>query len=465
MPPSSPLEKALAINLRPDIYGTFAEIGAGQEVVRWFFQAGGAAGTISKSISAYDMQVSDAIYGGCNRYVCRERLDSMLHAEQSLNHQRLAQDRGKNAGLFSFADTVSARNYHGTNECHGWLGIKFQLYPGAPDSQITIHVRMLDVENTQQQEALGVVGVNLIYGAFFHSEDPERLLSSLLDHLSTKRIEIDMVEFSGHAFPAVDNRVMILRLVQLGMTDVAMFAADGSVLQPSEVLRKQPLVIERGRFRPVTHVNIDMLESAKRRLEKDFDLDPSEVLPIMEMTMRDLVHDGEICLDDFVSRAEVLETTGHTVMITDFFEFYRLATYLFRHTKKPIGFAMGLGTFKNVFSEPYYENLEGGLLGSFGRLFRNDLRAYVYPMRNPSTGAVDTVGTVKFEQPLQQLFEYLKFSGHIVQLDDIREAYLDIFSPEVLAKIADNDDAWLSQVPPPVAEAIKSRRLFGYSGL
>ena len=266
---AAPRDKALRVNLDPRYYGTFAEIGAGQEVVRWFFRAGGAAGTVAKSISAYDMKVSDAIYGSCARYVCRERLQSMLDYEQRLNLERLAGTRGDNTAFFAFADTVAARSFRGNNECHGWMGIKFQAGPRNADSQIIVHVRMLDHENALQQEALGIVGVNLIYGACFLHDQPERLLESLLDGLTTNRIEIDLIEFSGDAFRHVDNRVMSLRLVQLGLTGAAMFSAEGKVLQPSEVLYKKPVLVERGSFRPVTHVNVDMLECAVKRFSKE----------------------------------------------------------------------------------------------------------------------------------------------------------------------------------------------------
>src|SRR5580658_1345147 len=267
-PKLSTNQKALKINLDPMFYGTFAEIGAGQEVARWFFKVGAAAGTISKSMSAYDMAVSDAIYGRCKRYVSRERLQGMLDHEHSLNLERLQSTRRDSTCFFAFADTVAARNYLGTNECHGWMGVKFQAHPRDNDSQIIIHVRMLDRENDLQQETLGIVGVNLLYGAFFLHHKPEALLESLLDNLSTERLEIDMVEFSGIEFRYVDNRVMSLKLVQLGLSGAAMFGAHGEVLQPSEVLHRHPVLVERGSFRPVTRVNIDMLNSAHEAFSK-----------------------------------------------------------------------------------------------------------------------------------------------------------------------------------------------------
>lgn len=258
-------QKALEINLDSRKYGTFAEIGAGQEVVRWFFQAGAAAGTIAKSISAYDMVVSDAIYGRAPRYVSRERLQTMLDYEYDLLLERLSEKRGAETDFFAFANTVTARSYRGNDECHGWMGVKYQATPGSEPSQIVIHVRMLDKENPAQQEALGILGVNLLHGALFHYEVPDDLLSSLLDNLSTERIEVDMVKFSGPAFQGLDHRLASLKLVQLGLSDAAMFSAAGEVLQPAEVLYKKPVLVERGSFRPVTYVNLDMLACAREQ--------------------------------------------------------------------------------------------------------------------------------------------------------------------------------------------------------
>src|SRR5438477_1572642 len=261
--------KALKINLDPRWYGTFAEIGAGQEVVRWFFRVGGAAGTIAKSMSAYDMKVSDAIYGHAERYVSRGRLQAMLDREFDLDVERLGKERGDDHCFFAFADTVVARSYRGGNECHGWMGVKFQAQPHDEPSQIVMHVRMLDVEAFAQQEALGIVGVNLLYGAFFQHHEPDKLIESLLDRLTTGRVEIDMIQFRGIEFRGVDNRLMALKLVQLGLSGVAMFGPDREVLQPSEVLRKKAILVERGSFRPPTNVNLDMLETAKARFETD----------------------------------------------------------------------------------------------------------------------------------------------------------------------------------------------------
>jgi hypothetical protein len=460
-------QKALAINLDPRRYGTFAEIGAGQEVVRWFFRVGGAAGTIAKSMSAYDMAVSDAIYGECDRYVCRARLESMLDHEHSLNLSRLVESRGDTTSFFAFADTVSARNFQGTNDCHGWMGVRFQAHPRDQDSQIILHVRMLDSENALQQEALGIVGVNLLYGAFFLNHEPEKLVKSLIDNLSTKRVEIDMIEFTGIAFRHVDNRVMSLRLVQLGLSDAAMFSAKGEVLQPSEVLYKKPILVERGSFRPVTHVNVDMLRCAHENFAGESDVDAESIVPLMEITMHNLQStgghvNGEIDLRDFLARADVLAACGKTVLVSDYFEYYRLAAYLARYTKRRIGLTMGAGSLCELFDERYYGQLDGGILESLGRLFKNDLKLYVYPLLDRTSGVLTTVHNLPVAPELRKLYEYLVERKCIVPLENYNADYLPIFSRDVIERIKAGDPTWSESVPAEVAEVIKRRGFFGY---
>ncbi len=459
--PREPQEKALAVNLDEKRYGTFAEIGAGQEVVRWFFRAGGAAGTIAKSISAYDMGVSDAIYGECSRYVCRERLEAMLRHEQGLTMERLRHARGDRTAFFTFADTVSARNYHGTNECHGWMGIRFQAHPRDEDSQIILHVRMLDPDNRSQQEALGIVGVNLVYGATMLSHEPELLIQSLLDSLSTDRIEIDMIEFQGIEFRHVDNRIMALRLVHMGLTGAALLSPDGSVVQPADVLRKRPVVVQRGRFRPVTHVNMDMLRCALEHFEREYGYGPGEALPVMEITMASLREGDSVNLADFVARAEVVSATGYHVMISEYFEYYRLAAYLAQYTKSRIGIAMGAGSLLELFKEEYYADLDGGVLESLGRLFKNDLRLLIYPMLDVKDG-LHRVDNLPVPDPLSHLYRYLVSQGQIEQLSGYDPELLHIFSPNVLEQIRNGDAGWRDSVPPAVARVIEERGLFGH---
>ena len=454
-------QKALEINLTERLYGTFAEIGAGQEVVRWFFQVGGAAGTIAKSISAYDMTVSDAIYGSSPRYVSRERLQTMLDYEFNLLRERLSPLRGPTTDFFVFSDTVAARNFQGTNECHGWMGIKFQRPFELEASQVVIHVRMLDTDNISQQEALGIVGVNLIHGALLHFDNPDLILRELLDSLTAERVEVDMVKFSGPAFQEIDHRLMALKLVQLELSNAALFSADGEVLQPSEVLRKKRILVERGSFRPVTHVNLDMIHCARQQFgDSAGGDDETEVL--FEITMKNLLVSGEIDYADFLARADVLAATGATVLISDYFEYYRLASYLRRYTKLPIGITMGIPSLTDLFDERYYENLEGGILESFGRLFKNDLRLYIYPLMDKSSRHLITVPKLKVAPHLQSLYEHMVENGHILSLDFYNKDYLHIFSRDVLCKIREKDTSWERAVPESVAKLIKERGFFGY---
>jgi len=457
--------KALRINLDPRWYGTFAEVGAGQEVARWFFRVGGAAGTIAKSMSAYDMKVSDAIYGHADRYVSRSRLQAMLDREFDLDVERLGQERGESTSFCAFADTVEARSYRGTRESHGWMGIKFQSRINDQPSQIVMHMLMLDEEASAQQEALGIVGVNLCYGAFFLSHVPEELVESLLDNLTTRRIEIDMLEFSGIEFRNVDNRLMALRLVQLGLSGAAMFGPNREVLQPSDVLHKKAVLVERGSFRPVTYVNIDMLECALAKFKEDPAVVDKPILSLMELTMRNLLAGGtEVDRRDFLARAEVLGASGMTVLISDYFEYYRLAAYLSWRTRERIGIVMGVPSIFELFDEKYYTQLPGGILESFGRLFKNELKVYIYPVQRSPTDELQTIHDLKgkLKADLQPLYDYLVGRGSFVQLDNYNPKYLPIFSRDVLKRIAAGDESWDEMVPTQVAEIIRRRGFFGY---
>ncbi len=454
-------QKALEINLDAHKYGTFAEIGAGQEVVRWFFRVGAAANTIAKSISAYDMTVSDAIYGTCERYVSRQRLETMLDYEYKLLVERLDEKRGPETEFFTFADTVATRNFKGTNECHGWMGVQFQTEPHAQPSRVLLHVRMLDADRVAQQEALGIVGINLCYGCLMLSGDPFTLMESLLDNLSSDRIEVDMIHFSGHSYESIDHRMMAVRLVELELSDAAMFRPDGEVLQPSEVLYKRPVVVERGSFRPVTHVNLDMLECARAQFMADWGEEAENPIVLFEITRRNLFESGEIDYDDFIARIELLASTGATVLISDYAEYYRLAQYLGRYTKKKIGMVMGIPSLRDLFDEKYYEHLEGGILESFGRLFKNDLKLYVYPLLEDASHLI-TVPRLRVAPHLQNLYEHLMENGSIEALDFYNRNYLGIFSRDVLRRIADGDESWEKMVPVEAVALIKERGYFGY---
>ena len=454
-----PQRKALKVNLDPRRYGTFAEIGAGQEVVRWFFRAGAAAGTIAKSISAYDMKVSDAIYGRADRYVTRQRLEQMLTHEYDLNLERLRETRGDSTAFFAFADTVAAQSFKGTSECHGWMGVRFQAHPRDEVSQILIHVHMWDKDASAQSEALGIVGVNLLFGACFHHHEPEVLIESLLDGLSIRRIEVDMIEFSGIEFRHVDNRLMSLKLVSLGLTDAAMFGPDGAVLQPSEVFYKKNVLVERGSFRPVCRVHLDMLDSARAAFLSNPEVEVEETLEIVEMTMNNLLEEG--CIDgrDFLARADMLGACGKTVLVSNFALYFRLAAYLARYTKKKLAVVLGARSLLELFDEKYYADLPGGILEAFGRLYKNDLHLYVYPWQQAEQ--TFSLENLPLRPELSKLYGYLLERGLIVAVEPFDSSCPGIRSREVLARIRKGDPSWQVDVPPAVAELIRSRGLFG----
>ncbi|HEY2677429.1 MAG TPA: hypothetical protein VGI65_10715 [Steroidobacteraceae bacterium] len=477
-------QKARTINFDGPKYGTFAEIGAGQEVAREFFHAGGASGTIAKSISAYDMVFSDAIYGKAPRYVSCERLGLMLDHEYDLLLARLAPIRGDRTNFFVFADTVATGNHQGTNEGHGWLGIRFQTEPMGEASEIVLHVRMWDQESVLQQQALGIVGVNLIYGALYYRSDLPKLIESLQDNLGPNRVEIDMLRFSGHCFEYVDNRLMSLHLVQCKLTNAVMFGQHGDVLQPSEVLHKKAIIVERGSFRPVTHVNVDMINCAAAQFAQEPLVKGKEVVVLMEITMNNLLSGGALDARDFLSRVDLLADIGFTVLISNYSEYYRLTSYFRRYTKEMIGVALGINNLLEVFNEKYYENLEGGILESFGRLFRHEVKLYVYPMReeayaryvvessgsrtsmpSSASNALISAKNVRIGDRLSSLYAHLLENRYIESVLGFDSNILNIFSRDVLKKIKDNNLQWETMVPVPVAKAIKLRGLFGHSEL
>ena len=453
--------KALQINLDPAKYGTFAEIGAGQEVARRFFRIGGAAGTVAKTMSAYDMTFSDAIYGPADRYVSRVRLQTMLDHEYSLLIERLDAKFGAEKTFFVFADTVAARSFKQRSESHGWLGMRFQSEPRAQPSQIIIHVRLLDPTNVEQQEALGVIGVNLLYGAFYQRQ-PEKLISSLHENLPSGRIEVDMIKFSGPVFQNVDNRLMSLQLVSQGLTNAVMFKADGETAQPAEIFYKKAILVERGSFRPVTYATNDMLDGARRVFLKHCDCSENEVVVLMEMTLENLLADGQVDHADFLARVDILGALGRTVLISKFGEYYRLAAYLFRYTNRAIGLVMGVPSLIEILNEKYYANLEGGILEALGRMFKGGLKLYVYPMIDETSGKVVTVTQIQVARNRRSLFRYLIDNQYVQEITDYHSEYLRIHPPDVLAKLQSGNSSWERMVPPEVVHMIKKREFFGY---
>jgi len=479
-------QKALAINLDPAIYGTFAEIGAGQEVARQFFMAGGAAGTVAKSMSAYDMKFSDDIYGKAHRYVSRERLLQMLDHEYQLLTERLNDQRGDRSTFFVYANTVAAASYKGTNDCHGWMGIRFQLRPHGPPNDIIIHVRMWDKTAVAQQDSLGISGVNLVYGAFLLHKNIEQFILSLADNLGIQRIEVDMLEFNGPDFEHVENRSICLHLVQHGLTNAVMYSPDRHVLQPSEILYKKAIFVERGSFRPVTNVNLDMLEAAGAQFLQEEKNRGQDVVVLLEITMHNLLAGGELNLDDFLARVDTLAALGYHVLISNYSEFFRLTDYFRRFTKNMVGIVLGINNLLEVFNEQYYDNLAGGILEACGRLFKENTKLYVYPMKGSgynrylSDQATATGGTrppqampmpgdwlitaqnLQIKIHLRNLYSYLLENHYIEPVLGYHQQNLGIFSRDVLKKITEGDPAWETMVPAQAAAIIKDRHLWGY---
>lgn len=454
--------KALQINLAAETHGTFAEIGAGQEVARWFFHVGGAAGTVAKTISAYDMAVSDAIYGPAERYVSRQRLQAMLQYEFDLLQERLDPIRKDTCKGFVFADTVATRSFRRQEEGHGWLGIRFQAEPRSAPSDIIIHVRMLDREPARQQEALGVIGVNLIHGAFHLHRQPAGLLRSLLDNLTWERIEVDMVRVGGPAFAGVDNRLLALQLVEQDLTEAAMFTASGETVQWAEVLHRKPVLVQRGSFRPATRTTLDVLGRALAAFVREPEVRNEPPVVLMEMTLRHLATGDAIDHRDFLQRADMLRALGRNVLISNFRRLHRLAAYLGRYTDRPIGLALGAHRLAEVFDEGLYNAHEGGLLGGLGHLFRNGSRLYVYPSLDFSADAVVTVENFPIAPHLRHLYRHLTENGCLRGLPGVDLELLRIRAGDVLGKIAAGDPSWELLVPPPVADVIKRERLFGW---
>ena len=439
-------EKVLAINLDASKSGSFAEIGAGQEVANWFFRLSATAGTVAKAMSAYDMTFSDSIYGKCKRYVSRSRMIQMLDHEYEILLERLAVPRGEETTFFAFANTVRAMPFDGKGECHGWLGVRLQLAPLSEPHDILIHVRMLDRENIDQMEALGIVGVNLIYAAFFYRDNLALLTKSLVDGLGKERVEIDMLKFAGPGFEHIDNRLCALELVANKLTDAAMFTPTGEVVQPAEILYKKPVLLIRGAFHPVTKVHLDMLEQARSVFASELSEDSKEPLEIMETTMDNLLVTGSVDKEEFLRRADVMQALGKTVLISRFAEFYRLTCYLARYTKEPTGITLGAALLEEIFNEKWYEDLEGGTLEAMGKLFMKHVKLYVYP--GSQDGDLLSADTVPIVEHLQGIYKHLQELHQIVPLESQCTDLLE-YSPSDIRVMRENDDErWLDLVPP-----------------
>ena len=458
--------KSLRINLNENIYGSFAEIGAGQETVRNFFQAGGASGTIAKAMSAYDKDFSDSIYGIENdgRYVTESRLKKMLTHEISLIEERVPREKNPSRLFFAYANTVATIDFAKKFKGHGWVGIKYQVEPEGAFNEIVLHIRFHENEATLQQNTLGTLGVNLIYGAFYKFDEPKKLLRYLYDHIDQDKIEIDTINFSGPQFEKVDNRLMSLQLVKNGMTEAVMFGPDGNNILPASILYKKNILALRGSYRPVTKVNIDMYEKSLEIFKKEKRVDENNTIVIFEITLSNLRAEGEIDEEDFMSRAKLLCSLGHTVMISNFQEYYKLVEYFSAYTKKRMGLTLGVNNLIDIFDEKYYRHLSGGILEAFGKLFFKDLKVYLYPMLDPKTGEYTNSENLKVHPRIKELYKFFKYNGKVVDIEGFDKDNLNIFSREVLKMIENKEEGWEKLLPAGVSEIIKQKKLFGYKG-
>lgn len=457
-------DKALRINLNENIYGTFAEIGAGQETVRQFFRAGGASGTIAKAMSAYDKDFSDAVYGveKDRRYVTEARLRKMLTYEVELVEERIKRENHPNKMFFSYANTVATIDFAKKYKGHGWVGIKYQIDPNQDYNEIILHVRFKENDARLQQETLGILGTNLIYGAFYKYNEPRKLLRYLYDHLDKDQLEIDTINFSGPAFKDVDNRLMSLQLLKNGMTEAVMFAPDGNNVLPAAVLYKKNILAFRGSFRPITKVNVDMHKKSYNMFIKENGVDPEKTKVIFEITLSNLMdEEGEIDEQDFMDRAKILCALGHTVLISNFKEYFRLVEYFHRYTKNKMGLSMGVNNLVEIFDEKYYRHLSGGILEAFGKLFFKNLRVYLYPMHDEKGNTI-TSDNLKVHPRMKELYKFFKYNGKVVDITDYDASVMDIFSRKVMKMIENGEKGWEEMLPEGVANHIKEECLFGY---
>ncbi|MHC1705217.1 MAG: hypothetical protein AB9846_15020 [Tenuifilaceae bacterium] len=456
--------KALLLNLDDTKYGTIAEIGGGQEVAREFFHAGGASGTIAKSISAYDKIFSDHIYnqGTVDRYVCLPRLEKMLEIEYNELLTILGPNRNKTIRYFSFANTVETLNFKKDNQGNGWIGVKFELnHPGKPN-EVVIHVRLLENDNLLQQSTLGILGVNLIYACFHYYDRPNTFLQSLLDNLSNDRIEVTMARITGPDFDWIDNRLLCVQLVKNGMTPAIMFDRYGNVQQPGDMLYKKNALVLRGRFRPITYVGFDIIKSSYTQFKRSKDFDPKNTLQICEITLNNLIEEGEINERDFLDRVDLLNGMGQNVMISNFREFYKLVEYFGRFKHKNLRVILGVPTLKKVLDKKYYTNLKGGILEAFGKMFTENTKFYIYPTIDPDGDKLIFADDIEKEEDVSMLFNYLVINRKIRNLKDVKKEWLSISSKKVLEYIHSGNKNWEKMVPKYVSLNIKQKKLFGY---
>ena len=455
--------KSLRINLNENIYGTFVEIGAGQEVARHFYRVGAASGTIAKSMSAYDKSFSDSIYGKeeDSRYVTQNRLDKMLAHEMNLLEKRISRKKYPNKFFFVYANTVATIDFVKKFKGHGWMGIKFQTDPKDDYSEIKLHLRFHQNEAKLQQESLGIMGVNLIYGAFYKHNEPLKLMKYLYDHIDDQSIEIDTINFSGPLFKDVDNRLISLELVRLGMTDAVVFDETGTNVLPAQVLYKKNILTLRGSYRPITKVNEEMFKKSLKAFLEEKGVKKENTIVLLEITLSNLRSTGDIDDSDYLDRAKLLCSLGHMVMISNFSEYFKLVKYLTRYTKKQLGLTMGVTNLIEIFDEKYYDSVKGGILEAFGNIFKNNMKIYLYPVLDKQKDTIIDSTNLKLEDNMKEFYKYFKVNDKIRDLE-FNKDFLNIFSKDVLKQIKNNTPGWEDKLPKGASNLIIKKKMFGY---
>lgn len=457
-------KKALRINLDEKKYGTIVEIGAGQEVARQFFRAGAAAGTIAKTMSAYDMQFSNAIYGiqEGGRYVSYDRVRAMMEQEFDLVVERVGNTRSKNSRFFSYAATVAAKSFNRKNECHAWCGIRIQMYPGAEPSNIVAHVRMRDDNAEEQQEALGTFGVNLIYAAYYYFDNPEKIIDSLTDNIEQNRLEIDKIEFAGPYFEDIDNRALNLHLIRSWKTRAIMFDACGKVGVPAEMLYKKNVMTIRGSFRPVTKLNVDMIEQGLVAFHNADGVIKENTVRLAEISLNDMRgNDLGATPEDIITRVSLLNSLGYHVMVSDYTRYFSLRAYFRQYTQMKIGIVLGIANLRQIFDDETYRGVEGGILEGFGKLFPDNTKLFLYPELDPDK-ELTTYKNVKLPNNLRFLYRHLLENGFIAGIECSDANLFNIYSREVLKKLPEGRGDWENDLPAEIAELIVENKLFGY---
>ena len=458
-------EKSVHINIDSNYYGTIAEIGGGQETARHLFQAGGASNTIAKSISAYDKLFSDHFYnhGAPARYVAEDRLRKMVNYEYDELITIL--DKKNPQKFFAFANTVEILNFNKTNLGNGWLGIAVEGSDRYRPNMFFIHVKLHENDTLLQQYSLGALGINLIYGGLFESEDPRKILLSLLDNLDTSRVEVDYAYVEGPDMEWIDNRLLNLMLVSHNMTPAIMFDNKGRIQQPSDMLYRKNVLLMRGYFRPINNLGVEFIEDSMEIFMRDEDYTPDNTIGFCEISLNYLMQGEQLDEKDFLHRVDLLNLVGQSVMISRFKRYFELVQYFRQFKLIKLRMVLGLPTFEKIFDSSYYPDLRGGLLEALGAMFQDNVKIYLYPAIDIKTGEIIYPTDTYFKGKDSLLWQYLNATGNILQLTSLNSQNLSITS-ELISDMIENGDESLSfYLPPQVYEHIKVNRLFGFKSI